>query len=140
VTSRLRTGKPLTFFYSVYIQYDVSVWNTRRMRPLYALIMHIPRDILPSRHNPSSQPLINQKPTSPPLHTASFLYCSSHLFMSSYCSIVNILLRVKAPHSLCTVKKFTEFLYFFTKPFRNGKTPHADKGFLVPSRERIFVF
>jgi hypothetical protein len=37
-----------------------------------------------------------------------------------------------------TVKKFTEFLYFFTKHFRNGKTPMLTRDFLVPSREGIF--
>ncbi len=29
---------------------------------------------------------------------------------------------------------------FFTKPFRNGKTPMLTRDFLVPSREGIFVF
>jgi hypothetical protein len=38
-----------------------------------------------------------------------------------------------------TVKKIYRIpVNFFTKPFRNGKTPYADKEFLVPSREGIF--
>jgi hypothetical protein len=45
--------------------------------------------------------------------------------------------RLKSVH--CK-KKFTEFLYFFfTKPFRNGKTPHADKGFFGAFQRRNFL-
>jgi len=38
-----------------------------------------------------------------------------------------------------TVKKFYRIpVFFFTKPFRNGKTPMLTRDFLVPSREGIF--
>jgi hypothetical protein len=38
-----------------------------------------------------------------------------------------------------TVKKIYRIpVFFFTKPFRNGKTPMLTRDFLVPSREGIF--
>ena len=40
---------------------------------------------------------------------------------------------------LYTVKKIYRIpVFFFTKPFRNGKTPMLTRDFLVPSREGIF--
>ncbi len=40
---------------------------------------------------------------------------------------------------LDTVKIFSRIpVFFFTKPFRNGKTPMLTRDFLVPSREGIF--
>jgi hypothetical protein len=40
-----------------------------------------------------------------------------------------------------TVKIFYRIpVFFFTKPFRNRKTPMLTRDFLVPSREGIFVF
>jgi hypothetical protein len=39
----------------------------------------------------------------------------------------------------CTVKKIYRIpVFFFTKPFRNGKTPMLTRDFLVPTREGIF--
>jgi hypothetical protein len=39
----------------------------------------------------------------------------------------------------CTVKNIHGIpVFFFTKPFRNGKTPMLTRDFLVPSREGIF--
>ncbi len=39
-----------------------------------------------------------------------------------------------------TVKNFYRIpVFFFTKPFRNGKTPMLTRDFLVPSREEIFL-
>ncbi len=42
--------------------------------------------------------------------------------------------------SICTVKKIYRIpVFFFTKPFRNGKTPYADKGFFGALQRRNFL-
>jgi hypothetical protein len=41
--------------------------------------------------------------------------------------------------SQCTVKKIYRIpVFFFTKPFRNGKTPHVDNGFFGPLQRRNY--
>jgi hypothetical protein len=65
-----------------------------------------------------------------------------HVVSGPWTSIVAALDKGQSNIAVCrryTVKKIYRIpVFFFTKPFRNGKTPMLTRDFLVPSREGIF--
>jgi hypothetical protein len=90
---------------------------------------------------------LGQAPESTPQKVIILPLCSIRLQFSRciciYCMVnVNNIASVQC-HTLAvtlyTVKIFCRIpVFFFTKPFRNGKTPMLTRDFLVPSREGIF--